>query len=800
MIYVYLSQIEGIKLEDGESSGFVSPTDDEFLAFENSSKPPINRRSSISGLFQSTKPSKKPMTTLSADQTKRKMHYDILQKKKTRLKSAIATVNHNDNESDDNFTRDLLNDALAQSKSPESEFPLLTLYSEDDNDVIIAKSFPNKIKSAPYKSTASKKQMVIEPKNLNRTKDAAATPNKHQKSKSSKKYNKPKSSVDVNTVDKSKEVQETYFTIPELPKGRLMEIKIFNNWGDSTYVGLNGLEIFCSSGSHAKIETMWSDSRNDIGNINNLVDGSVRTRDEEHLWMTIIPKHKPLTVNILFSENEQLGLLRIWNYNKSRIHTSCGVKLVRVSLDDIPIFYGEIACADGELNGPPSTFGDTVLFTTNPHILEKIYKQDVAFISILNTSSNIVSSTIDRPLTANNDENEDITAIKNPLSQPNDAVYVCETLEIILVSNWGHAELIGLTGVEVFDEEDKEIPMHNGSVYFLNDNADVVNCDQILNGINLTSDSKNMWSHKYAEGKPMVIQMNFEKAQLRGFRIWNFNSSLESSYVGIKDIHICINGKVLNQAPLILRRAPGNVNYDYLQEVLLSSVDDGNESSYVECSQLCRINEDMNDGGILPKGFVYEIILFSTWGDPYYVGLNGIELGDENSSKLCITETNICAHPASINILEGVSGDVRLPARLCDGVNKTRDGRNAWLAPILPHTTNRIYIVFDAPTCVSCVKIWNYGKTPSRGVKEFGILVDDLLIYNGFLACAATTGPIVPTLINFCSVENSDIASVSKMSSNNSTTSGSSKSVDPSRRPKTSIYLPPQKHRNRSTS
>lgn len=69
-------------------------------------------------------------------------------------------------------------------------------------------------------------------------------------------------------------------------------------------------------------------------------------------------------------------------------------------------------------------------------------------------------------------------------------------------------------------------------------------------------------------------------------------------------------------------------------------MDDGNESSYVECSQLYRINEDMNDSGILPKGFVYEIILFSTWGDPYYVGLNGIELGDENSSKLCITETS----------------------------------------------------------------------------------------------------------------------------------------------------------------
>jgi len=37
-----------------------------------------------------------------------------------------------------------------------------------------------------------------------------------------------------------------------------------------------------------------------------------------------------------------------------------------------------------------------------------------------------------------------------------------------------------------------------------------------------------------------------------------------------------------------------------------------------------------------------------------------------------------------VNVLEGVTDDIRTPDKLIDGINDTTDGRHMWLAPILP--------------------------------------------------------------------------------------------------------------------
>ena len=88
---------------------------------------------------------------------------------------------------------------------------------------------------------------------------------------------------------------------------------------------------------------------------------------------------------------------------------------------------------------------------------------------------------------------------------------------------------------------------------------------------------------------------------------------------------------------------------------------------------------------------VFQFQLFSTWGDPYYVGLNGLEFYDESGYRIRLTENDITAYPHSVNVLEGVTDDIRTPDKLIDGVNDTSDGRHMWLAPILPGIVRKLF-------------------------------------------------------------------------------------------------------------
>jgi len=87
-----------------------------------------------------------------------------------------------------------------------------------------------------------------------------------------------------------------------------------------------------------------------------------RSHDDCHIWLKSWNGIDSIKIGIEFAEKLRIVLLRIWNYNKSRIHSYRGIRFVVITLDEKVIFKGEIAKACGELTGPPERFGD-VSFT-----------------------------------------------------------------------------------------------------------------------------------------------------------------------------------------------------------------------------------------------------------------------------------------------------------------------------------------------------------------------------------------------------------------------------------------------------
>lgn len=258
---------------------------------------------------------------------------------------------------------------------------------------------------------------------------------------------------------------------------------------------------------------------------------------------------------------------------------------------------------------------------------------------------------------------------------------------------------------------------------------------RLVDGVVLTVDPEHMWLaslSKESQGCTLTLVMD-QKTHLRGIRVWNYNASPEDSYKGVRLMHIYVDGRRISpEGGCIIRKAPGHTHYQYGQLVLFN----GQPPRPVA-----------KGPSTLPTGFIYQFQLLSTWGDPYYVGLNGLQLYDANGCQIALTADNIAAFPESVNVLEGVRGDVRTPDKLVDGVWDTDDGKHMWLAPILPDIVNTVYVIFDEPVTVSSVKLWNYAKTSSRGVKEFAILVDDLLIHLGTMAAIPSYARgILPTL------------------------------------------------------
>ncbi|WKX88985.1 hypothetical protein Q1695_008549 [Nippostrongylus brasiliensis] len=369
----------------------------------------------------------------------------------------------------------------------------------------------------------------------------------------------------------------------------------------------------------------------------------------------------------------------------------------------------------------------TILFTTDESILEAIAENDVCLVADIPRSPSVYDATTatefalgltpDRPVTrevsrAVEEKQRPISASPTDKTEE-DCVGKVKIVHLELVENWGAPNLIGLNGLELLGHRQDTIDPTSFTIT-ANGSSDP---QRLVNGKNLTRQPDDVWLSSFDSTTPTTITINFSKPSvLTGISFWNYNVSPEMSYAGVRLLHIFINGRMV-ASNVLLRKAPGFVLFDFVQDFILD--------------RLPSFRPLIRPTTRSIYGFIFQIQLLSSWGDEFYIGLNGIELFNRRNERIKVGPHNLAAFPESVNILPSVQGDPRVSLNLINGYNDTDRAEQMWLTPILPNRFARVFFVFDVQVDVSAIIIYNYRKTPTRGVRHISVSVDDLIVYSG---------------------------------------------------------------------
>lgn len=392
-------------------------------------------------------------------------------------------------------------------------------------------------------------------------------------------------------------------------------------------------------------------------------------------------------------------------------------------------------------------------------------------------------------LASEKNTNKKIFKDKSPINHNEDIPYkgIMHFKEIMhlkfsLKSNYGNMNYIGLTGIEIYCAEGKLISLNGGNKSIklcVNSN----NCyfqsriDNLLNNEqNITIDKTKMWISSLDINRNNFIEITFKKPQkISHLKIYNLNYPGLLS-CGAKNIELSIDHEAVYN--IVLRRGPG-ILADYSQKFEIPYINyEDNNSKPSNCSlnkeifipntiknllSFAKFKEENTMITFKPTGFLVEIILISNYGHNKFIGLNEIDFYNDKGlnifrdlkiiPKIYSKHANIPSdqetdlrHDATSSVYFNITDNI---IKINNKYSKVITPDNSYrcmlskdacnFKPIDSNSKecrNSIILMFDKVITLGYIKIYNYSKQPSIGVKDFKILVDGHLVLDSCLKLA----------------------------------------------------------------
>ena len=537
------------------------------------------------------------------------------------------------------------------------------------------------------------------------------------------KKNKENSESKSNSKSKSKSKSRSKSNLNKL-KTYNKNINILNkliliiktNWGNSLKLGINNIKLLDKNNKNIPIK---------FANF-----------DTSKPFLTKFNKGEVKKLIIEFESDYTLGNIVILNgFNDT------GVKYLLIENDRGKLIWKGVIPKANLINIKSFYISlDSKLINKKKFLFSK-----TMYLSKIENNSN---SNINNLKQVNNNTLENSRIVETE-ENSNKNFVLCDRLKIKLLDNYGNKDYIGLSGIQFYDNNNKLINIIQNKKE-IKINEAIVNLKEKKILYNLFNNKNDTINPKYmflTTNLNAFINIEFKQSiKISKIIFYNYNNNIykDCATKGIF-IDFYINNKKQNimNKPIYLYKPPGEEKIDYGQIFIYPFTESNYFINQIKVN-LAKIKFDYNKNiyneenqyycPSFPFGYILKIEIFSNYGNKNYIGIENIQLFNEENKEIILfpplskaktKETNN-NYPKIYLMPEGTPVKSKAKPLILSRLYNFNDVNNNL-------GENRVYFIFNQCIGLSRICIINYEKYLEIAAKHIKILLDDNIIFEGDL-------------------------------------------------------------------